>query len=363
MSASTWWFVSDLHLEPGRPDTRGTDQAFADFVDRLVLPSRGRRNLVLLGDTFEVRRGAVRLHGGVEARVRQTVASFPGVFGALRRCLMAGVEVHLVCGNHDYLMMSPPHQAVLAQELDRTILDGGAGRLRVHPWVLHEPGLFYAEHGNQHHELNRLPALLTATGAENRHGLAPTPLEAWAEPASESASVLTRLRAVAGSLRASGRAERATRDEEYVALIRQHVGPHVTDELLRELHGLSAFSLGRAVARTAHRMTLRTMGRPDHDSYLRVAAGRIDALLSRHGERPLCYVFGHTHVETLEEVGRGGAWYANTGTWSRHVRRPEADLRHFPYVVVSGHREPAQRSVRLEYWDSVAGTVVRGSAR
>jgi hypothetical protein len=75
--------------------------------------------------------------------------------------------------------------------------------------------------------------------------------------------------------------------------------------------------------------------------------------------RPVGYVFGHTHVQSLAEVGPGGAWYANTGTWSRHVRNGD-DPRLFPFVVVEDLGSgPA---VRLGHWDPARRTVTAAPA-
>jgi hypothetical protein len=104
-------------------------------------------------------------------------------------------------------------------------------------------------------------------------------------------------------------------------------------------------------------MAARRRGRPDHDSYLRNAAARIDELVLGSGvHRPVCYVFGHTHVEALTELAGGDAWYANTGTWSRHVRH-DAVLHRFPFLVV-GRSAGGRPTVRLDYWDSALRKVV-----
>ena len=46
-----------------------------------------------------------------------------------------------------------------------------AARVEVLPWFLHIPGVVYAEHGSQYHDLNAFPTLLAPwwTGAEVEH--------------------------------------------------------------------------------------------------------------------------------------------------------------------------------------------------
>ena len=45
--------------------------------------------------------------------------------------------------------------------------------MKVHPWWLHEPHVFHAEHGHQHHDVHRMPTLLEQTGVVAARGLAP----------------------------------------------------------------------------------------------------------------------------------------------------------------------------------------------
>jgi hypothetical protein len=105
----------------------------------------------------------------------------------------------------------------------------------------------------------------------------------------------------------------------------------------------------------------RRPGVADYDSYLRLAARRIDDILTTEGLRPLCYVFGHSHVATLEELPVRGAWYAGTGTWSHrhHLRGDNKNPRQFPFVVASA--SPAGRQVALRHWDADTGEVVSSS--
>jgi hypothetical protein len=357
---ATWWFVSDLHLDPDGADPRGTDGALGDFVDSVVLDSGapGRR-LVLLGDTFDLAKAHVG-SGKIGHRIRETVAGFPTAFDGLRRCLADGVEVHFVCGNHDYPLMSPHHRAELSRSLAVSPVNPGA-LPRFHSWLLHEPGLFYAEHGNQHDELSRLPLLLTAARAGGVESLPATPLQALADARHVDSSSWRKAAVLAGSIAGMVRSERRSRSPEYGALLAEQAVAGLSTPVVHALHEVSRASALGTVARIGRRVRQRRPGVADYDGYLRLAARRIDDILTTDGPRPLCYVFGHSHVATLEELPVRGAWYAGTGTWShRHHRRGDnKNPRQFPFVVIS--TSPAGRQVALRHWDADTRGVVSSS--
>ena len=354
---ATWWFVSDLHLDPDGADPRGTEAALAEFVDAVVLDSGSPgRHLVLLGDTFDLSR-AQGGSGDIGHRIRATVAGFPTAFDGFRRCLANGVEVHFVCGNHDYPLMSPQHRAELSRSLAVAPVNPGA-LPRFHCWLLHEPGLLYAEHGNQHDELSRLPMLLAAAREGGVESLPATPLEALADARDSQCSPWRRAGVLASSIASMVRSERRSGSPEYAALLDEHATAGLSPQVVHALHDVSRSSALSTVARTGRRVVQRRPGVGDYDSYLRLAARRIDRILATGGMRPLCYVFGHSHVATLEELPVSGAWYANTGTWSHrhHLRGDNKNPRQFPFVVAS--TSPAGRQVALRHWDADASEVV-----
>ena len=367
---ASWWFVSDLHLDPDGGDPHGVEPAFASFVEEVVRRGRrGSRNLVLLGDTLELRR-----HDGEvppTERLCAAASSFPGVFGALRDALADGVSVHAVCGNHDYPLAGPACRTTLARLLDRgagagSLQSGRAGTFQVHPWLLHRPGLFYAEHGNQHHELNRLPELVSAGVAPDGEWLPDTVLEAWSRCRASGAGPFAGSRALLAALAAAARAERVAAGEGHQALVDGlSVLQQLPPPVLRDLHALGAATPAVGLARTSRRVTLRALGHHDHDSYLRRAARSVDAVLRANGLPVPCYLFGHSHVEALEPLGPPRTWYANTGTWSGDVRGPHADGGgSFPFValeVTPGRERDEQPGVEvlLMHWDPVARTARR----
>ena len=130
--------------------------------------------MVLLGDTFD-------LPGddGAVARLEALAVRHPGVLAALRRTLATGTHLEVVCGNHDAALARPAVQEALRRLLTpppRSWPAPRAGTVRVHPWMLHVPGVFHAEHGHQHHDVHRVPTLLSQPSSA---GPMESPLSAW----------------------------------------------------------------------------------------------------------------------------------------------------------------------------------------
>jgi hypothetical protein len=349
-----WWFVSDLHLTPGAPDARGTLAAFTDFLDDVLLRAASEQDhLVLLGDTVELGRGRGPATASPVTLLCGAAAESHGLVAALHRVAGNGVSIHLVCGNHDYPLMDPQCRRAV-----RTLSDGGAhgGGVQVHPWILYRPGLLYAEHGHQHHALNRLPALLTGQRLPDGERLPATVLESWDH--SRGRSAVRRAVALAAAVQDARRAERASGAAEYAALLAENCA-ELDQSTVQALHRISRFSVLPAAMRTAHRVAGRRTGVADPNGYLRAAASDIDRVLSDAGPAPLCYVFGHTHHEALEPLASGPGWYANTGTWSNDTRHRGA--KHlFPFIEI---REAGSGSaaVALAYWDHDRRRVLRRS--
>ena len=80
--------------------------------------------------------------------------------------------MHVVGGNHDIELTRPALAALFTALLG---LEVGHPRVRFSPWVVHEPGVFYAEHGNQHHDLNRMPTVLSVREHGDRRREMPVP--------------------------------------------------------------------------------------------------------------------------------------------------------------------------------------------
>ena len=180
----TYLFLNDLHLAGGfdpakdrysRGESFFYDAEFARFLDFHIsqAASTGARlHLVLLGDVFDF----LRLENPTSpqhrysldsspatavAKLRRIAAGHAEFFQALGRLLDAGGVLELLPGNHDIELVWQPVQSVfkelVAAACQKTII---ADQIRFHPWVLYVPGVFYAEHGQQHHFINKFPDLL-----------------------------------------------------------------------------------------------------------------------------------------------------------------------------------------------------------
>ncbi len=351
---SIWWFVSDLHLQAQATDDRGIGQVFPEFVSHEVLTdARPDRHLVLLGDTFAMRTRGRRRSGGSSAReqVADVVDRYPGVFDALRTCIQAGVTVHAVCGDHDVALAGPGVRELLLSRLTAHVHEGDASRFRLHPWLVHEPGLLYAEHGHQHCALNRYPALLAASEDGPSYFLGQTPRGAW----TAADGAVHRARDVVSAWSSQRRAERTARGTEYESLLRAAAEEsRLPDEAMLALHAAARFH-GLPAAATAVQQRLPSHRGPGHHpGLLHGAAIRVDAIVAAAGPRPLCYVFGHSRRPALVSLAGSRVFYASAGSWAHLADEvgPRQGAR-FPYIEVT--RENLGRRVRLAYWRARSG--------
>ena len=161
--------LSDLHLGAGTvptgcgsfwDDLFDGDSEFEAFARWLV--EAGATRLVLLGDTIDFHR--VPLEGAAFARdaseaidqLDRVARSHPRFFGALRMLIGAGLGVDVVVGNHDVELARHEVQARFAALAGQ---DGWSGTSplespRFHNWFMYLPGVLYAEHGNNYHDIN-----------------------------------------------------------------------------------------------------------------------------------------------------------------------------------------------------------------
>lgn len=359
--------LSDLHMGAGRvgldaPDAFTDDEALAALLDHLTdrrSDGGARLRLVLLGDIVDfVHVGAgeapcERSVGAARSGLDAIAAGHPGVFAALGRlAATAGVEIDVVPGNHDMELALPgvtEHLGALIAAASRR--PEARTALRVSSWMVHLPGVLHAEHGQQHHDLNRF-ADLAADPAARGGSLRRLP------PAAHLDALLAARVAGAGPRRLAHALARGA--PPLVASAWTLGGPRrppppparrggaLPATVLRELDRLSA--VGRAaVAWRLARLVLAALAcrapRPSMD--LRAAAAKTHAILARHGHPVPYVVFGHTHVPLDEPLGPS-AYYLNTGTWSS--MGPGAGARTVVRVVVEG--EGAAPRAQLERWDA-----------
>ena len=165
--------VSDLHLGDGGPgEAFDRDEALCAFLCQLA-GDRDVTGVVLLGDTFDLVEGsaadrAIDATSRAVARLDDIAAAHPDVLAAMAALLRAGKDLTVVRGNHDVELVRPQVRVRLAGLLGAAearapgvASEGGAkgggraGRLIFTPWLLHLPGMLLAEHGHQHHDINR----------------------------------------------------------------------------------------------------------------------------------------------------------------------------------------------------------------
>jgi UDP-2,3-diacylglucosamine pyrophosphatase LpxH len=344
--------VSDLHLGPqpsGHAGPQGAEAgalALRALIDRKTSDAAASARpwgLVLLGDLFDFARAPASTGAGVDAervaaaRARTLLDDHPRLVEAIGAALASGADVAVVSGNRDMAWWWP---AVRRELHDRVASDTGA--LTFHPWILYVPGLLYAEHGSQHHDINSHPRPMQLAAAPGAHlGVAIDDylaafgrrLGAETSPAGiGSALSLMRRRPAAairawslhvdlvmtlarGLVRLSSRRE-ARRRRRYrrraLASASGEIGlpPDVLAELdaLTEVRVWPMLSrLARAVADPSQRGT----------AYLHTGARRVQRTLAAHGLAVPVYAFGHTHVaERWQLDAATGGWYLNPGAWT-----------------------------------------------
>ena len=351
MTTGEWFVVSDLHLN-GEPGSRDVDAALPAFLDAVVAGGgSARRSLVLLGDTFDLHGPVRQSRADVAGRLTALADAHAPIVTALAACVRAGVGLQVVGGNHDIELTRPATAALFTALLG---LEVGHAGIRFSPWVVHEPGVLYAEHGNQHHELNRMPTVLSVREHDGCRQEIPVPPLGAASRGPEwcPAEGSTALR-VARSLHAARRHERLARSTWYQALVtREAAELRLSGRALAEVAAVSRVGAATALAATARRAAERRVGVQRPGTYLAPRAAAIHRILTRHGVAAAAYVFGHNHrAERIELPDEPAAAYLNTGTWGADVRGPGPDARDrrlFPYVRITS--TPAGVDADLHFW-------------
>lgn len=393
-------FVSDLHLstsgfgEPtGRPSPAGATDAFTALVERVrSATGPGRPRLVLLGDTLELldphfARVGARIPTA-ESRLRAVAEANPVVFDALRDAIDSGVRVEVVAGNHDAELAFPSVQRSFTEIL---LSRDATQSIAFHPWIYYVPGVVYAEHGNQYHDLNAFGSPLAPSLIDDPERL-DHPVGAFIdaslrearvartgrssrEPAERIAAAATVTRGLAryvGSVAASRNARARERATRGVKLDRYADEIGLSRASVREIDALSrrgAMAIGlRAAVYVAGRVR-RSVGfgaraRVGHEvtgyrpEYLYAAAAAIHDILRRRREEVPLYVFGHSHVAERVPLPAaiGNPELLGTGTWT--AQGPAAaDLPartgRFPWVEIERRDDGVSGRVRV--WDTVAG--------
>lgn len=175
--------LSDLHLGSGverahgsmdrfEPFTRDRELVhFFTFLAQRMRQEPCRHRLVLLGDLFDFSRVRLprdetrpaSLDCASIVKLNRIAEGHPAVFAALRELLGAGMSIDVVPGNHDLeLMYEPVWEHLKSLIVPEPSAQNGSS-LRMHPWIVYIPGLLYAEHGHQYHDINASFALIDRT--------------------------------------------------------------------------------------------------------------------------------------------------------------------------------------------------------
>jgi len=367
-------FVSDLHLTPtgfgSRGGTgRGAAQSFSDFVDHVAGRRRtegGDWRLVLLGDTLELLHGAApAIQPDAARRLDEVAAGQAEVFAALGRAVGSGVHLDVVPGNHDMPLAFPTIQARFLAHLGAE-----GGPVEFHPWMIHVPGVVYAEHGSQYHDVNAFRSALAPSDRDDPDAL-DHPLGAYLD--------LELLARVEGGMRPSpiGTTWASARGAWRFAISRSSrrrpsfaPGPtlekyareiDVDPEALQRIAsvsrpGIRGVSL-RAVEAAAERLIGSRTKRPRAyvPGYLHDAARRIDRILERSGSTVPYIVFGHSHVHEREQLRPQAPVPAllGTGTWTTEgPRGARVTARDGAYPFVEIHRVEGHVTEALAIWDA-----------
>jgi len=352
--------IGDLHLAAtaDRLPDETADAAFSSFASWLAEADGGTssgRRVILLGDTFDLPLVAPAGAGDPRARWEALSASVmdrildahPGFPDALRALLTAGVAVDLVTGNHDAALPTP---AVRERLLAR--IGVGAAEPSIEPWIRYLPGVVYAEHGHQYHDLNAFPLALRPDPDPSSDAV---PLAARREAGLPFARAA--VRRLAGRGRFQG-ARAAYRRDVLPAYAGQVGLPAAALTAIDRLSDVSGLRIAQRLARQA--LGIAPAGAVEGAGYLGPAVRHIDQALRAAGIDVPVLAFGHTHRPALTPFDREGGrtWYANAGSWARV--RPEALRQRLgptrrPFIQISV--EPDGRPVPFVLaWDAVAGT-------
>ena len=324
----------------GRGDPFTRDRAFAGMVAAIADGGDGAGappRLVVLGDLFDFPAAGGGRPADDEAtavgRLERIAAAHPVALAALASYAAGGGAIDLLAGNHDADLVRPAIQARV-----RDLLGGPGVSVAVHPWILHVPGILYAEHGHQHHDINAFAAPLKPwrPDAPGRLDLPPGAVAHGAR-----AFALLLRRGAAPRARARRAAYRSSVLPEAAGVLR------LSPDALRAIDAATPRGASALAVRTARRVT--TDGRHPAAAQRRAALS-IHRVLQREGRAVPCYAFGHTHVAECRplEPGRDRPVYVNPGTWSTLRRRGRREQ--LAYVAI----EPTALGLRarLVPWTS-----------
>lgn len=434
--------VSDLHLSAvSRPRTSTLnreqdsplDAAFAGFLDYLwerAIKENRKLRLVILGDLFDFLKVEGKLPGddgspvdtseeATLAKLDRIAESHPKVFEALGRFVAAAFPLDIVPGNHDIELIRQSAQEQFKKLVLRFSARSGADvSIRFHPWIYHEPGVLYAEHGHQYHDINSFTTLLRPSLARNPKQidlplgsyferylsdvfesigpvglhLSPTPRYLLRSLPTHPKKVLTRpgdhvrflrvlLSYAINSFSFKQAARRAAYREEVLRPCAAELGlRYQTLVAIDQLSALSAISMGRRLLRKfffepvlralrGFADTALSLSRSEArlsrlatlpSGYLHQASLAIHNLLQAENKAVPYYVFGHTHAaEQLPLIlDSPTPCYLNCGSWTPVVPSAlggSSSSHRFTFVQITREPEVTTPVARLLVWNNSEG--------
>ena len=396
--------LSDLHLSAWQdaksghvlaPEGFHYDVAFGHFVDDLLerVKSEGAEcEILMLGDFLDFLHTKVPLsekdfltttEASSLQKLQAILRAHPLFFEALKRFVSKGFRLRVVPGNHDIDLMRPAVQQVLKEKIETDSLN----HIHFHSWIHYIPGVLYAEHGHQYHDIMAYSTLLTPYRPKKENELELTVgayfdlylfhLIERLEPLTENINsplgyllsvyrkqplklittspVLCRffyavIRQVAYRSSRQFRITRQRYQEStlsgYAANSGLSYSTYVALDQLAEVYN------SKMVKRLLSHALAKNRGDPIKTGYLYLKALTISKILNLNDKAVPFYVFGHSHQPTKVAMdGPPDHMYLNAGSWvsSSYPGFP-GDRSLFPFVEIGweNHKRP---TATLMQWD------------
>jgi UDP-2,3-diacylglucosamine pyrophosphatase LpxH len=361
--------LSDLHLSavqthPGEAPKIAEgffyDVEFANFLAKYS--GYANKNdiwqLLILGDGFDLLHTRV----GDNAKGLSPASSFtdsrkklelifdahPQFFAALGQWISNGHRLEIVPGNHDIELARPDTQACFKELMLRHAPGQAvAERLIFHPWLYHIPGVLYAEHGHQHHDINGFITLLDPL-KNPKTGEIAHPIAAFFDL--YLFHMLEHVAPLTGNVRAplphlfqgirkhplaflaqfpahlriswqlmkfiiqrSGlwleplrRQYRQKTLSEYAKTVQ------LAPQILSELDEIAAIPAAHLFRRMWDKLSGRKV---TNDTYIKLSTQKIHTTLKKHGKETVFYLFGHIHNPVIVPIDET-SFYLNDGAWT-----------------------------------------------
>lgn len=403
--------LSDLHVSAVRRRPEGScvvhdgfhyDAAFSSFVDDLIARAAGtdaKCELLLLGDVFDFLHTKVPLTTAdllttTEAaslqKLEAMIGAHPALFAALKRLSMAGFQLSIVPGNHDIDLVRPAVQEVFGQ----AVQSGSNGNVHFYPWIYYIPGVLYAEHGHQYHDISAHTTLLRPFRGGDSWELELPPsayfdiylfdlVERLRRPGDQIVAplrylllhfvkqplhllgalpqiakfVYTALGALLYRNSHQFRAARRRYRDEIISRYASSTGLQYSTCLA--LDELAELSNRRFAARLLHQAVFRKKRGPA-SAYLHSKALAISNVLSSHDKTVPFYLFGHSHhAGKVPLEGQPDRFFLNSGSWSSPTYPGSSgDRTLFPFVEIAWGNDQLPSAVLMQ-WDEARHTTVQ----